>query len=70
MTPRPCIKVPTLLVCGDRDVRAPLTVAEQLHAAISGSTLVVLAGAGHVCNVEAADDFNDAAREFLRRRPV
>ena len=31
----PRLDVPTLLVYGDRDVRAPLTVAETLHAAIA-----------------------------------
>ena len=62
----PCVDVPTLLVYGDDDVRAPLTVAEHLHAAITGSTLVVLPGAGHVCNVEAAEDFNIAVSRFLR----
>jgi pimeloyl-ACP methyl ester carboxylesterase len=61
----PDIKVPTLLVYGDRDVRAPLTVAQDLHAAISGSTLVVLPGAGHVCNIEASEAFNRAVRNFL-----
>ena len=49
----PDITVPTLLVYGDGDVRAPLTVAEDLHAAISGSTLVVLPDTGHLCNIEA-----------------
>jgi pimeloyl-ACP methyl ester carboxylesterase len=61
----PHIDVPTLLVYGDRDSRAPLAVAEALHSAISGSRLVVLPDAGHVCNVEAPDEFNDAVREFL-----
>ena len=51
---------------GDRDVRAPLTVAEALQAAISGSKLVVLPHAGHVCNVEAPNEFNAVVREFLR----
>jgi pimeloyl-ACP methyl ester carboxylesterase len=62
----PRIDVPTLLVYGDRDVRAPLTVARDLRAAISGSRLVVLPDAGHVCNVEAPDEFNAAVRDFLR----
>jgi pimeloyl-ACP methyl ester carboxylesterase len=62
----PQVKVPTLLVYGDRDVRAPLSVAEDLHAAIPGSTLVVLAGAGHACNMEAPEEFNRAVRTFLR----
>jgi pimeloyl-ACP methyl ester carboxylesterase len=64
----PRIKVPTLLVYGEKDVRAPLTVAEELHAAISGSTLVVLPDAGHVCNIEAPEEFNSAVRSFLRDR--
>lgn len=64
----PHIKIPTLLVYGDEDVRAPLTVAEHLHASISHSTLVVLPGAGHVCNIEAPEAFNRAVRDFLRDR--
>jgi pimeloyl-ACP methyl ester carboxylesterase len=64
----PGIDVPTLLVYGDSDVRAPLTVAESLHAAISGSTLVVLPGAGHVCNIEAPEPFNAVVRAFLANR--
>jgi pimeloyl-ACP methyl ester carboxylesterase len=65
----PAITVPTLLVYGDRDVRAPLSVAEDLHAAIAGSTLVVLPDTGHVCNIEAAEEFNAALREFLHAVP-
>lgn len=59
------IDVPTLLVYGDRDVRAPLTVAKALHGAISGSRLVVLPETGHACNVEAPNEFNHAVRDFL-----
>ena len=61
----PGINVPTLLVYGDQDVRASLTVAEDLQAAIPGSALVVLPGAGHVCNIEAPEAFNGAVRNFL-----
>lgn len=64
------VKVPTLLVHGDQDVRAPRAVAEDLHASIAGSSLVVLPGAGHVCNLDAADDFNAAARRFLRQHEL
>jgi pimeloyl-ACP methyl ester carboxylesterase len=64
----PLVTVPTLLVYGDDDVRAPITVAEDLHAGIAGSTLRVLPGAGHVCNIEAADEFNRTVRSFLRDR--
>jgi pimeloyl-ACP methyl ester carboxylesterase len=63
----PTIRVPTLLVYGDRDERAPLPVAESLHASIPGSRLILLPGAGHICNIEASDQFNRVVRDFLRR---
>ncbi len=61
----PHIDVPTLLIYGDADVRAPLTIAGDLHSAIAGSRLVVLPGCGHVCNIEDGDGFNAAVRGFL-----
>jgi pimeloyl-ACP methyl ester carboxylesterase len=64
----PRIDVPTLLVCGDQDVRAPLPVAEHLHAAVAGSTLIVLPGVGHVCNLEAPESFNNTVRTWLTDR--
>jgi pimeloyl-ACP methyl ester carboxylesterase len=61
----PRVRVPTLLVYGDQDVRAPMHIAEDLHAAIAGSSLVVLPGAGHVCHIEAPEAFNRTVRDFL-----
>jgi pimeloyl-ACP methyl ester carboxylesterase len=60
------IAVPTLVLCGELDVRAPMTVAEDLHARIRGSELVVLDGVGHASNLEAPDMFNTEVRRFLR----
>ena len=59
------IDVPTLLVYGDRDERAPMSVAERMHATIPASRLVVLPGAGHVCNMEFPERFNAELRVFL-----
>lgn len=59
------ITIPTLLVYGDQDVRAPLSVAEDLHASILGSRLVVLPDTGHACCLEAPEQFNSAVRSFL-----
>lgn len=64
----PKIDVPTLLLYGEEDVRSPMSVAEELHTAITGSTLVVMPGVGHQSNVEAADRFNEEVRTFLRSR--
>lgn len=59
------IRLPTLLVYGDEDIRAPAGVAQKLHESIPDSRLIKLAGAGHVCNVDAARRFNAALRRFL-----
>jgi len=63
------IEVPTLLLYGDRDVRAPLPVAEDLHRSILGARLVLLPGAGHAVNIEAPEAFNEAVRGFLSDLP-
>ncbi len=62
----PRIEVPTLLLYGEKDVRSPLNVGEDLHAKIPGSMLVVIPGVGHLNNVEAAERFNSEVRRFLR----
>ncbi len=62
----PHIDVPTLLLHGDADVRSPLSVAQDLHARITNSQLVVIPGVGHLANVQAPDRFNAATRAFLR----
>ena len=50
------IEGPTLLIYGADDAQAPLIVAEQLRAAITDSTLVVLPGTGHLCKIRNARD--------------
>jgi pimeloyl-ACP methyl ester carboxylesterase len=66
----PLITVPTLLLYGDKDVRAPLSVAQDLHAKIPESRLVVMEGAGHLCNLEAPERFNTEIRAFLRSAQI
>jgi pimeloyl-ACP methyl ester carboxylesterase len=61
----PRVAVPTLLLYGDQDVRAPASVADDIHAAIPGSKLVVIPGAGHACNIDAPERFNTEVRAFL-----
>ena len=63
------VAVPTLLIYGDRDVPRPTAVADHLHATLSESTLVILTGVGHVCNLEAPDRFNETLRDWLRAHP-
>lgn len=61
------IDVPTLVVCGADDAITPPAVHETLRDGIAGSSLVVIADAGHMAPLEAPDAFNAALREFLAR---
>lgn len=62
----PHIDVPTLLLYGANDVRAPKDVWEPLHAGIRRSKLVVIPDVGHMIDIEAAERFNSEVRAFLR----
>ena len=61
----PGIKVPTLLLYGDADERAPRPVWTALHAQIPGSVLKLLPERGHEAFLEAPGEFNTALRRFL-----
>jgi pimeloyl-ACP methyl ester carboxylesterase len=62
----PRVAVPTLLIWGDLDARSPLSVAQQFEQAIPDVELAMIAGAGHVCNLDQPEQFNKAVREFCR----
>jgi len=63
----PQVRVPTLVISGADDARAPLKVAMNIQGAIAGSTLVVIPDSGHLCNLEQADPFNETVRAFLSK---
>lgn len=56
---------PTLLVWGSEDRVVPVADARSLHAAIPGSRLEILPGAGHACYVERPAEFHRILLEFL-----
>jgi len=66
----PTIRVPTLLIWGDADVRSPMPVADQLRAAILGARLALISGAGHVSNLEGSAQFNAVVRDFCLSVPI
>jgi pimeloyl-ACP methyl ester carboxylesterase len=59
------VTVPTLLLNGDADERAPLAVARALEAAIPTAQLVVLPGLGHECALEDPERFVAEVRRFV-----
>ncbi|MDZ7802156.1 MAG: alpha/beta hydrolase [Trueperaceae bacterium] len=65
----PRVRVPTLLLYGDADVRSPAFVADELEAGIPTATRVTLPRVGHVVNIEAPERFEHEVRTFLRSHP-
>jgi pimeloyl-ACP methyl ester carboxylesterase len=62
----PGVTVPTLLIWGELDAQSPLSVAKQFERTIQDTTLVVIPGAGHCCQLERPEQFNKSVREFCR----
>ena len=61
----PKIRVPVLLIGGDRD--PSLAPMQTIHRKIRGSKLVVLSPASHFANRDQPDAWNRAALDFLAR---
>jgi pimeloyl-ACP methyl ester carboxylesterase len=59
------ITVPTLVIVGDEDAVTPLSDAVAMSAAIPGSRLVTVPGAGHLAPLEQPEVVNAAIAEFL-----
>lgn len=63
------IEAPTLLVWGAEDTGVPVAFGETLARGLGGAPLVVLDDAGHVCNLERPDEFNDEIARFFAANP-
>ncbi len=60
------INCPTLIIVGNLDLITSPADAELMNREIRGSRLEVIAGAGHVSNIERPAEFNRALENFLR----
>jgi pimeloyl-ACP methyl ester carboxylesterase len=56
-------------VVGEDD-EAYLQAAQVMNAKLPGSRYEVIAGAGHIVNIEATDQFNALVLDFLGGLPV
>lgn len=60
------IKAPTLLIMGDRDVQTTARIVQMLEAGIPNARKIVIAGAGHMVNIEKPGKFNRLVQDFLK----
>lgn len=61
------IKVPTLVLAGERDSNAAAPMMEKMAAKIPDAEYVCLQDVGHLANLENAETFNEALQLFLAR---
>jgi len=59
------LTTPTLVLQCSNDVIAPMSVGEYVHAAITGSSLVVLQATGHCPNLSAPEETTAAIAAFV-----
>jgi pimeloyl-ACP methyl ester carboxylesterase len=58
------ISVPALVICGAEDKMTPPDCSRQLAASISGATLEIIEGAGHMVMLERPAEFNMSLDKF------
>jgi pimeloyl-ACP methyl ester carboxylesterase len=66
----PAIAVPTLVIVGDEDVLTPPSDAEAMAAVLPQASLVRIAGAGHLANLERSQAFEASIEDFLAGLPA
>ena len=59
------IHVPTLIIVGEEDFVTPADLSNELVDLIPDARMQVIAGAGHLTNLEQPGAFNRAVEEFL-----
>ena len=64
------IKLPVLVLAGEKDPGLPPAMSAAIHGAIAGSEYTVIPDAAHIANVEQAEAFTRLVTGFLARTPT
>ena len=59
------IKTDTLVLVGDKDKVTPVQLSTELASLVAGAQMQVIAGAGHLVNLETPEAFNRLVDKFL-----
>jgi pimeloyl-ACP methyl ester carboxylesterase len=63
------VKVPTLIVWGEKDEIIPMEKSDALAAVLEDAKRVILKGAGHPCYVDSPEEFHRELLAFLKSLP-
>ena len=61
------VKLPVLVLAGEKDPGLPPAMSAAIHGAIAGSEYMVIPDAAHIANVEQPEAFTQAVTAFLAR---
>ena len=64
------VKVPTLILWGEKDDIIPMEKSDALAAVLEDSKRVILKGAGHPCYLDSPEEFHRELLSFLRSLPL
>jgi 3-oxoadipate enol-lactonase len=64
------LKVPTLILNGERDSDERRSVAAQLSRTLPNARLKIIPGAGHLAAIDNPDGYNNVLGEFLSSQPA
>jgi pimeloyl-ACP methyl ester carboxylesterase len=60
------IRAPTLVICGEEDLMTPVKYSQYLADQISGASLHIISGAGHMVMLEKPVEVAGKIREFVQ----
>jgi 3-oxoadipate enol-lactonase len=63
------VKVPTLIIVGNRDMADIHEICGLLRARVPGAKEIVIQNSGHIVNMEQPEEFNRAVLDFLGSLP-
>jgi 3-oxoadipate enol-lactonase len=63
----PTIRIPTLILVGEKDITTPPANSQSMHEKIAGSELHIIPDAAHMSNLENHAEFNRHLLSFLKR---
>jgi len=59
------ISVPSLIICGNKDLLTPIKYSQYFKDNIKDSKLVIIKDAGHMVMIEKPNEFNLAIQDFI-----
>ena len=62
------IKIPVLLICGEKDKLTPPYVMEQVAQSITDHEFHIIPNVGHITPIESPEKFNKIIKDFLLRK--